>query len=647
MFKLPIRWTLLFFSLSCVATAQVINLSGLPRDRLGNPGSMDPIQAGQMDTNFLLINSHSPNHAGVQNPDGSISALDLKAPKKAKQEYERGYRLLMQNNLQASVDHLTKAIAIYPKFVAAHNALGTAYLNQGQNEQALAEFNQSVALDDHLPNSYLNLGCTQLALKQYPAAEESLRKASTIAPLDLQLKVALAYGEFANHDYPAVLTTARQVHQGKHEGAAVVHFFAAGAWQAQDNLSEAQREMETLLHEDPKSVSADQFRQILTQINAEQARRAEAKLHPAAPTLVAMSSPRPSGPTPEEAAEAAARQRQIIRQQEKEENQIAEAEAAPDPTCIDCAVHSAVASSPSYPSSAHDNLPEPTFRVTADEVSIFFAATGHGKSVTNLAASDVKILDNSQPPGAILGFRNESQLPLRLGLVVDTSESVTDRLSFEKGAAARFLQEAAIDANSLAFVVGVNNSVFLVQDFTADQTLISHAVNQLAPGGGTALWDAVAFAADKLASHPETQPVARMLVVISDGEDNSSSITLKQAIASTQRGEVAVYTVSTREEGLHEEPSALLGDRALRTLSELTGGAASMPGSLRGLTASLADLQQVIRSRYLVSYKPAGFQRDGRYRTIDVIAQKDGQKLKVFARKGYYATAAQSDSSDR
>jgi Ca-activated chloride channel family protein len=646
MFKLLICSIMLLFSLSCVANAQVINLGG-PVDGYGNRGSLDPIQAGHMDTNFLLINSHSPNHAGVQSPSGSVSALDLKAPGKARREYDHGYQLLMQNNLQAAVDHLTKAIAIYPKFVAAHNALGTAYLNQSQNDLALAEFTQSVALDDHLPNSYLNLGCTQLALKQYPAAEESLRKASTIAPLDLQLKVALAYGEFANRDYPAVLTTAYQVHQAKHEGAAVVHFFAAGAWEAQDNLTEARQEMETLLQEDPKSASADQFRKILSAINAEQARKAEAKLHPAqAPTLVAATSPRPAGPTPEEAAQAAARQRQIVRQQEREENQIAEAEAAPDPTCVDCAMPGSGASSSSPTPRAHDNLPEPTFRVTADEVSIFFAATDHGKSVTNLAASDVKIRDDSRPPGTILGFRNESQLPLRLGLVVDTSESVTDRLSFEKGAAARFLQEAAVDENSLAFVVGVNNSVFLVQDFTADQTLISHAVNQLAPGGGTALWDAVAFAADKLASHPETQPVARILVVISDGEDNSSGISLKQAIATAQRGEVAVYTVSTREEGSHEEPSALLGDHALRTLSELTGGAASMPGSLHGLTTSLADLQQVIRSRYLVSYKPAGFQRDGRYRTIDIDAEKDGRKLKVFARKGYYASAAQADSSD-
>ena len=669
MVNLPIRWILLFLPLSCAAAAQpggpingrfgdptfgngssgTISLATSTDGRFGNPVGTDAIQQGQMDYNYLLVNSRNPNGSKVQNPSGSVSALDLKAPGKARHEYEQGYQLLMQNKLQGAVDHLTKAITIYPNFVAAHNALGTAYLNQGQNEKALAEFSKSVALDDHLPNSYLNLGCTQLALKQFPAAEDSFRKASTIAPLDLQLKVALAYAEFANHDYPAVLTTASEVHQGKHQGAAVVHFFAAGALEAQDNLAGARRELETLLQEAPQSPSAPLFRTILADINAEQARRADAKLHPAQkPTLVAMNSP---APTPEKLAEAAARHRQIALQQRTEENQIAEAEAAPDPTCIDCGTPVAVDSPAASSSSADlkqpgDNLPEPTFRVTADEVSIFFAATDHGKPVTDLAASDVKIRDDNQPPGAILGFRNEAQLPLRLGLVVDTSDSIAGRFSFERGAAAKFLQEAAVDANSLAFVVGVNNSVFLVQDFTADQTLISHAVNQLAPGGGTALWDAVAFAADKLASHPETQPAARILVVISDGEDNSSSITLKQAIASAQRGEVAVYTVSTREDGLHEEAAALLGDHALRTLSELTGGAAFMPGSLRGLNGSLADLQQVIHSRYLVSYKPASFQRDGRYRTIDLDAQKDGHKLKVFARKGYYASAVPPDSPD-
>jgi Ca-activated chloride channel family protein len=179
----------------------------------------------------------------------------------------------------------------------------------------------------------------------------------------------------------------------------------------------------------------------------------------------------------------------------------------------------------------------------------------------------------------------------------------------------------------------------LVQDFTGDQALMSRAVSQLAPSGGTALWDAIAFAADKLAGRPEAQPVARIIVVISDGEDNSSGLTLKQAMDHAQRGEIAVYAVSTRD-SLREDQTALLGDHALQTLAELTGGAAFTPGSIRRLNASLSELQQVIRSRYLVSYKPALFKRNGEYRTIEIAARKNGHKLRVYVRRGYYAGAA-------
>ncbi len=190
--------------------------------------------------------------------------------------------------------------------------------------------------------------------------------------------------------------------------------------------------------------------------------------------------------------------------------------------------------------------------------------------------------------------------------------------------------------NDRTFVIGFANSVLLVQDLTADQQQISHAIDKLVPSGGTALWDAVAFAADKLGKQPETQPVARVVVVISDGEDNSSSETFKQAIDQAQHGEVAVYTVSTRED-LDTTANSLVGEHALNTLAELTGGAAFSPGSVRRLNNSLADLQQVIRSRYLISYKPALFKRDGQYHAIDITAEKDGHKLRVYARKGYFA----------
>ena len=154
---------------------------------------------------------------------------------------------------------------------------------------------------------------------------------------------------------------------------------------------------------------------------------------------------------------------------------------------------------------------------------------------------------------------------------------------------------------------------------------------------GTALWDAVKFASDKLGELGEERPVAKMLVVISDGEDNSSSATLKQAIESAVRNQVAVYTVSTREFSGEEEPRALIADGAMKALAAQTGGAAFFPDSLGSLDHRLSELQQVIRSRYLISYRPAEFEANGAYRSIAVIARKSGHRLRVYARRGYYA----------
>ena len=269
---------------------------------------------------------------------------------------------------------------------------------------------------------------------------------------------------------------------------------------------------------------------------------------------------------------------------------------------------------------------------------MLFAVTDHGKSVTNLGLSDIQIRDDGQPPGAILGFHNITELPLRIGLLIDTSNSITSRFVFEQAAAGKFLETVVTDKNDLAFVIGFNCAVLLAQDFTADKNLATGAVTKLAPGGGTSLWDAVALAADKLASRPETQPVARVLVVISDGEDNSSSVSLQQAIWAAQRGEIAVYTVSTKE-GPGDEHDPLVGTRALKTLSAQTGGTTFTSVTLSDLGRRLADLQQVLRGRYLVYYTPSSSQTDGRFHAVDIKAEKDGHNLKVYARKGYYASA--------
>lgn len=631
--------------LTCgLAIAQTLNFPA-SNSRFGTMVALDAIQTAQMDFNVFMINTQNPGAATIESASASVSRLDLKAPSKARREYDRGYQMLMRKDLQNAVEHLAKAVEIYPSFVAAHNALGTAYLQLDQNIQARDEFAKAVELDDHLPNSCLNLGIAQMALKDFVAAEQSLRKASSIAPLDLQLSTALAYGQFANHDYAGVISTAQEVHNRKHKNAALVHFFAAGAWEALNNLPQAQHEMEVLLQEDPKSPSQAQFQQVLDQIKNEEAVQAEAKAHPPQPAVFSFSTP--ATPTREEASAQAQQVLQAIR----EKSQIAEAEAAADATCAECGSSIAPESTSSSSQGKRQQLSGfsgTVLRATVDEVAIFFSATDHGRSVGDLNQSDVSIRDDHQAPSAVLGFRNESQLPLRLGLIIDTSNSVTERFSFEQGAADKFLRDVMTAPDDLAFVIGVNNSVLLVQDFTSDLALTTRAVGQLAPGGGTALWDAVGYAADKLAQRRENTPVARILVVISDGKDNASRLTLKEAMDKAQRGEVAIYTVSTRDVRYFpvDPIDGEVGDHALRDLAEMTGGTSLKPGSVKGLNGSLASLREVIRGRYLISYRPAAFERDGRYRPVDVTAQKDGRTLKVFARKGYYASGAQGSTEN-
>ncbi|MBV8513861.1 MAG: tetratricopeptide repeat protein, partial [Acidobacteria bacterium] len=330
----------------------------------------------------------------------------MKAPAKARHEYEKGYQLLMKKDSQGAIAHLSKSLEIYPSFVAAHNAVGTAYLNQGDTERAVEHFNHAIALDDHLPNSYLNLGCAQLAMQKYADAEGSLKKAAGIAPMDLQLLTALTYAEFANHDYSAVLSGVKQIHERKHQGAAVVHYFAAGALEAQGNLAEAQSEMQTLLAESPKSTSAGEYRRMLQQLKDEEAAKLTLSNAPTEMKLVDRRAPIDvgfHGPTAEETFQ---RVQQVI-QDKKEENQIAEAEAEPNAICVHCGggtvMIASVATGAATPTAlpapapaaehAHD-APAATLRVAVDKVAIFFAATDHGSAVTNLTASDIAIRDN-------------------------------------------------------------------------------------------------------------------------------------------------------------------------------------------------------------------------------------------------------------
>jgi Ca-activated chloride channel family protein len=566
--------------------------------------------------------------------EATVSQLDLKAPGNARAEYNKGLRLLTKNDFEGAIARFTKAISIYPNFVVAHNALGCAYFSVKKYDLAREQFTRSIQLDDHLSSSYLNLGRTELALGKISAAQGPLEKASAIAPLDANLMVSLAYVQYLNHDYSATIRTAQQAHSRSHPDAALVHYFSAAAWQAQNHLEETQSELQTFLTEDPKSAFAEQVRKIIEEINARQEAPSTGSVEPAF-----------SADTTDSSASSLRGQKAL--QDLREKHQIAEAEAEGS-ECSTCnpADSRSVENPASETKELHrDHAGGWTLRSNVEEVALFFTATDQGRSVTDLTQKDVVVLDDQKPPAAMLGFRSESELPLRLGLLIDTSVSITDRFSFEQKAAANFLRQVLSGKDDLAFVAGFSYSVALVQDFTGDLNQISHGINQLVPVGGTALWDAVSFAADKLAEAKEGRPVARVLVVISDGDDNSSSATLKQAIERAERDEVVVYSVSTRNVN-PEDDNALPGNRAMKVLANLTGGAAFFPGSPDHLNHSLAELQQVIHSRYFVSYKPALFRHDGRYRTITIAAKKSGRKLKVNSRKGYYTTPSTTSAAD-
>jgi VWFA-related protein len=563
----------------------------------------------------------------------SVSKFDLEAPRAARHEYDKGVQLLAQANFDRAVEFLKHAIFIDPKYVAAHNALGAAYLNLNRNDEAENEFSKSVSLDNHLPYFYLNLGWAQLARKDFSSAEQSIQKAASLAPVDLYVLSALTYAQLLSHDYQAAIATARRVHKSKHEAAAVVHYFAAAAWQAQNNLLETRNELQTFINEAPQSPFADIARQIIDQTKIPQ--RDPSPPRATYSTTITYRPVRPDAITGNDSSAT----RKTLQQQ------LSEVGSEPESVCESCpgvtepgpyvatATPGSTVAPPSDPSS--DNS-EYALHSIVNEVPVFFSATDHGKSVSDLTLQDVTIRDAGKAPETITNFRNEHQLPLRLGMVIDTSNSITNEFGFEQKAAESFLKKCLTDNRDQAFLVGFTSTVVLVKDFTGESAVISQGIDQLAPGGGTALWDAVKFAADKLGGLAEEEPVAKVVLVISDGDDNSSSTTLKEAIDSAEHQQVTIFTVSTRDlswPNLPVQPT----DRAMRTLAERTGGAVFFPDSIGDLNHRLSDVQQVIRSRYLISYKPAEFHADGAYRPITLRARKSGHKLRIYSRRGYYA----------
>jgi VWFA-related protein len=265
-------------------------------------------------------------------------------------------------------------------------------------------------------------------------------------------------------------------------------------------------------------------------------------------------------------------------------------------------------------------------------VNILFTVTDRkGRFITNLTKDDFEVYEDKRPQ-KILEFTAESDLPLRIALLLDTSNSVRPRFRFIQEAAIEFLNSVMRPRYDKALVISFDTNVELVADLTDDRDRLASAIRELRPGGGTSMYDAIYFACrDKLAQEQPRHKFRRALVVLSDGEDNQSRVTREQALEMAQKADVVIYTISTNISRLDTD-----GDKVLRYLASETGGLALFPFKIEDLAQSFENIANELRHQYNIFYRPEPLRTDGRYQTVDVRV-KGRRDLIVRARKGYYA----------
>ncbi|MGC1463154.1 MAG: VWA domain-containing protein [Terracidiphilus sp.] len=274
-----------------------------------------------------------------------------------------------------------------------------------------------------------------------------------------------------------------------------------------------------------------------------------------------------------------------------------------------------------------------TLKTNVNEVNLIFTVTDkHGHYIPNLRLNDFALLDDQKAPSKVTSFHQQSNLPLRVGIVIDTSTSIHSRFKFEQQAAQEFLLQVLKAKSDRAFVMGFDVTPTVQADWTNDLDKLESGVDRLSPGGGTALFDAVYTACrDKLLDESRGQePVRKAIILLSDGDDNQSRVYLTEAIKECQRAETIIYSIST-----NWTPSRGEGDKVMAQLAGDTGGQVFFPPSVEEVSTSFHDIEEELRSQYALTYAPADFKNDGAFRTIYLYC--NDRRYQVRAKKGYFA----------
>ncbi len=270
--------------------------------------------------------------------------------------------------------------------------------------------------------------------------------------------------------------------------------------------------------------------------------------------------------------------------------------------------------------------------VDVSRVNMLFTVTDKkGRFVTDLSREDFEVVEGKKPQ-TIQTFTAESDLPLRLGILIDTSNSVRDRFRFEQDAAAEFLRTVMRARLDKAILVRFDTRAELVTDLIDDPQKLEAGIRGLRPGGGTALYDAIFYACrDKLALDQPRTKFRRAIVIVSDGDDNQSDYTRDQALEMAQKADVVIYAISTNSSRADTE-----GDKVLKYFTAETGGRAFFPFQVEDMAQSFENIANELRHQYNLLYRPEPLLTDGLWHTVNLHV-KGRKDLIVRARAGYYA----------
>ncbi|MBI2682961.1 MAG: VWA domain-containing protein [Acidobacteriales bacterium] len=338
---------------------------------------------------------------------------------------------------------------------------------------------------------------------------------------------------------------------------------------------------------------------------------------PDAPSAVKTAKPQAPPPTPVE---------------QKPEPPQPAAPSAPPPA----APQEPAAQNPVEPRPSEQEMtPEETISVRVREANFVFSVFDkRGRYIKDLKKENFSVLDNRQRVSGLTSFTSESNLPLRVGVMVDASTSVRGEFKFEQEAAVEFLNQI-VKQRDQAFVISFDDTPHVEQDFTNNTERLTKAVHQIRPGGGTALFDAIYWVSrDLIMKKQERTSVRRAIILLSDGDDTTSRVTRTEAIEMAQRAEVIIYAINT-ETGTRGGQRGK-NSKILEAIAEATGGKVFYPFRVEELANAFNDIQDELRSQYSLSFKP--LTADGTFHSIDIIPSE--KKYRVRTRKGYFAPGA-------